>query len=190
MRYSLAIFIAKRMEFVMLQPRIILPYGMLLTHLYNHFMSNFPKLSSDRYVLYDLVMYPLAPQHEPKIRKDYATKRGRHSTSSSSSSALDHPSSSHNIDDDNDEDDEVFTNPPHNEQNIQTLFTRQTKILNRRVQIRDEREQAKVNREGHQEFMEGKEEMNNLEIAKNNFIMIGTYLNLLVLFSYLLCFGT
>ncbi|GJR06369.1 putative reverse transcriptase domain-containing protein [Tanacetum coccineum] len=41
-----------------------------------------------------------------KTRKDYGTKRGRHSTLASSSSAFDHPSSSHHVDDDNDEDDE------------------------------------------------------------------------------------
>ncbi|GJS36613.1 hypothetical protein Tco_0534995 [Tanacetum coccineum] len=124
-------------------------------------MSNFPKLSSDQYVLYDRVIYPLAQQHERKTRKDYGTKRGRHFTSASSSSAFDHPSSSHHVDDDNDDADkgtspvstpsptsyvnflsndvpQVFTNPPHDEQNMKTLFTRQTKILNRQVQMREE----------------------------------------------------
>ncbi|GJX29196.1 hypothetical protein Tco_0237275 [Tanacetum coccineum] len=51
-------------------------------------------------------MYPLAPQHERKTRKDYGTKRGRHSTFASSSPTFDRPSSSNHIDDDNDEDDE------------------------------------------------------------------------------------
>ncbi|GKE84796.1 hypothetical protein Tco_1558538 [Tanacetum coccineum] len=106
-------------------------------------------------------MYPLAPQHERKTRKDYGTKRGRHSTFASSSPTFDRPSSSNHIDDDNDEDDEgtsrtstpspichvnslsneipqVFTNPPNDEQNMQTLFTCQTKILNLQVQMRDE----------------------------------------------------
>ncbi|GJW81910.1 hypothetical protein Tco_0145885 [Tanacetum coccineum] len=69
-------------------------------------MSNFLELSSDRYVLYDRVRYPLAQQHERKTRKDYDTKKGRHSTSASSSSAFDHPSSPHYIDDDNDVADE------------------------------------------------------------------------------------
>ncbi|GKA93563.1 hypothetical protein Tco_0815549 [Tanacetum coccineum] len=114
-----------------------------------------------KYLLYDRVMYPLVPQHERKTRKDYGTKRGCHSTSASSSSAFDHPSSSHYVDDDNDEDDEgtsrastpyptsyvnsllngipqVFTYLPHDEQNMATLFTRQTEILNRQVQMRDE----------------------------------------------------
>ncbi|GJY61729.1 hypothetical protein Tco_0462386 [Tanacetum coccineum] len=67
----------------------------------------------------------------------------------------------HHVDDDNDEADEgtsrvstpspttyvnslsddvpqVLTNPPHDEQNIETLFTRQNEILNRQVQMREE----------------------------------------------------
>ncbi|GKD78931.1 hypothetical protein Tco_1341552 [Tanacetum coccineum] len=119
------------------------------------------ELSSDRFILNDRVMYPLASQHERKTKKNYGTKRGRHSNSASSSCAFDHPSSSHYIDNDNDEDNEgtscvstpspthyvnslsndvprVFTNPPHDEQNIINFFTRQTEILNRQVQMRDE----------------------------------------------------
>ncbi|GJX00082.1 hypothetical protein Tco_0183995 [Tanacetum coccineum] len=87
---------------------MILPYEMFLTRLFNHVMSNFPKLSSNLYVLSDSVMYPLAPQHKQKTRKDYGTKRGRHSTSTSSSFAFDRPSFSHHEDDDNDEDDEDY----------------------------------------------------------------------------------
>ncbi|GKA27906.1 hypothetical protein Tco_0714074 [Tanacetum coccineum] len=92
-------------------------------------------------------MYPVAPQHERKTRKDYGTKRGRHSTSASSSSAFGHPSSFHHVDGDNNEDDEgtcrvstpfptcyvnylsndipqVFSNPPHDDQTMANLFTR------------------------------------------------------------------
>ncbi|GJT61968.1 retrovirus-related pol polyprotein from transposon TNT 1-94 [Tanacetum coccineum] len=58
----------------------------------------------ESYVLYDRVMYPLTAQQERKTRKDYGTKRGRHSTSSSS--AFDHPSSSHLNDDGDDGNDE------------------------------------------------------------------------------------
>ncbi|GJY51356.1 hypothetical protein Tco_0442203 [Tanacetum coccineum] len=164
---------------------MILPYGMLLTGLFNHAMSNFLKLSNDRYVLCDRVMYPLAPQHERKTRKDYGTKRGRHSTFASSPSSFDHPSSFHPVDDDNDEDDEgtsrantlsptsyvnslsndvlqMFTNPPHDEQNMSTLFTHQTKILNCQVQIRYEHMSGlKSIRKGIKKFVEGKEEMSN-----------------------------
>ncbi|GJZ77961.1 zf-CCHC domain-containing protein [Tanacetum coccineum] len=154
-KYNLAFYVAKRMELVMKQARLILLYGMLLTHLFDHVMSNNLELSNDQYVLYDRVMYPLAAQHERKTRKD------RHSTFASSSFAFDHPSSSHYIDDDNDGNDEgtsrastpfptpfvnslsneipqVFSNPSENVQTMQNLFTRQTKILNRQVQMRDE----------------------------------------------------
>ncbi|GKC40639.1 hypothetical protein Tco_1053023 [Tanacetum coccineum] len=65
-------------------------------------MSESPELVNESYVLYDRVMNLLIAQQERKTRKDYATRRGRHSTSSSS--AFDQPSSSHlNDDDGNDE---------------------------------------------------------------------------------------
>ncbi|GJY32870.1 hypothetical protein Tco_0417339 [Tanacetum coccineum] len=104
--YNLAFFVAKRMELATKQTRLILPYGMLLTRLFSHVMSNNPELSNDRYIFYDRVMYPLAAQYERKTQKDYSTKRGRHSTSASSSFAFGQPSSSHHIDDDNDGNDE------------------------------------------------------------------------------------
>ncbi|GJU41887.1 hypothetical protein Tco_0808469 [Tanacetum coccineum] len=123
------------MELVTHQTRIILPSGMLLTRLYNHVMSNFPELSNDQYVLFDRVMYPLAPQHERKTRKDYGTKRGHYSISTSSSSAYDHPSPSHQIDDDNDEEDvdthtpspmAKFSSPSPPNASSKTLSTKET----------------------------------------------------------------
>nr|GEX35270.1 pentatricopeptide repeat-containing protein [Tanacetum cinerariifolium] len=76
---------------------------MLLTRFFNYVISESPELFNESYVLYDRVMYPLTAQQERKNRKDYGTKRGRHSTSSSS--AFDQPSSSHLNDDDDDDDD-------------------------------------------------------------------------------------
>ncbi|GJU80256.1 hypothetical protein Tco_1282621 [Tanacetum coccineum] len=105
-KYNLAFFVAKRMEFVTKQARLILPYSMLLTRLFDHVMSKNPELLNDSYVLYDRVMYPLTAQQERMTRKDYGTKRGHPSTSASSSSAFSQPSSSHHIDDDNDRNDE------------------------------------------------------------------------------------
>ncbi|GJR42354.1 hypothetical protein Tco_1310457 [Tanacetum coccineum] len=159
--YNLAFFVAKRMEFVTKQAQIILPYGMLLTRLFKHLMSENPELSSDNYILYDRVMYPLTTQQERKTQKDYGTKRGCPSTSTSSSSAFGQPSSSHHIDDDNDGNDEgtsrastpsptrfvnslsndipqVFSNRPNIDPNMEAFYTRQTEILNRQVQLRDE----------------------------------------------------
>ncbi|GJY95794.1 retrovirus-related pol polyprotein from transposon TNT 1-94, partial [Tanacetum coccineum] len=158
-RYNLAYFIAKRMEFITKQPRLILPYGMLLTRLFEYVMSSNPELSTDRYILYDRVMYPLTAQQDHKTQKDYGTRRCRSSTSSSS--AFGQPLSSHLHDDDNDGNDEgtshastssptrfvnsltneipqVFSNPPNIDPNMEPFYTRQTKILNRQLQLRDE----------------------------------------------------
>ncbi|GJZ93664.1 hypothetical protein Tco_0665867 [Tanacetum coccineum] len=102
--YNLAYFIAKRMEFVTKQARLILPYGMLLTRMFDHVIAKNLELSNPLYVVYDRVMYPLAAQQERKTQKDYGTRRGQSSTSSSST--FGQPSSSHPNDDDNDENDE------------------------------------------------------------------------------------
>ncbi|GJU68008.1 hypothetical protein Tco_1254267 [Tanacetum coccineum] len=87
------VFCLGRMERVTKQKRLILPYGMLLTRLFNVY--------NESYVLYYRVMNPLAAQQERKPRKDRGTRRGHHSTSSSS--AFDQPSSSHLNDDDDDD---------------------------------------------------------------------------------------
>ncbi|GJU09322.1 hypothetical protein Tco_1131718 [Tanacetum coccineum] len=98
-KFNLAYYMAKRMEWVTRQPRLILPYGMLLTRLFKFVMSESSELSNESYVLYDRVMNPLTAHQERKTRKDRGTRRGRHSTSSSST--FDQPSSSqYNGDDD------------------------------------------------------------------------------------------
>ncbi|GKD97654.1 hypothetical protein Tco_1381551 [Tanacetum coccineum] len=83
-RFNLAYYMAKRMEWVSKQARLILPYGMLLTRLFTFIMSEYPKLNNESYVLYDRVMTPLAAQLERKPRRDRGMRRGRHFTSSSS----------------------------------------------------------------------------------------------------------
>ncbi|GJR90848.1 hypothetical protein Tco_0214859 [Tanacetum coccineum] len=103
-KFNLAYFMAKRMEWVTKQARLILPYGMLLTRLFDFIISEYPKLKNESYVLYDHVMTPLATQLERKLRRDHGTRRGRQSTSSSS--AFDQRSSSHLNDDDDDGNDE------------------------------------------------------------------------------------
>ncbi|GKB31695.1 hypothetical protein Tco_0871096 [Tanacetum coccineum] len=156
-KFNLAYFMAKRMEWVTKQKRLILPYGMLLTRLFNVIMNEDPKLNNESYVLYDRVMNPPA-QQERKPRKDRGMRRGRHSTSSSS---FDQPSSSHLNDDDDDGNGEgtsrastpspihyvnsltnqvpqVFQNPPNIDPHLEPFYTRQTEIINRQVQLRDE----------------------------------------------------
>ncbi|GJW41954.1 hypothetical protein Tco_0070753 [Tanacetum coccineum] len=141
-------------EFVVIQLFIVLlstcAYGMLLTRLFTHIVSNSPELSNDRYILCDRVMHPLAPHYELKTRSDHGMKRCRSSNPSSSSNVLDHPSSSHHVDENDDGNDEksfhsntplpsqlinslsnvvprVFENLPHENQ---TIHSYQTKITN------------------------------------------------------------
>ncbi|GJY34224.1 zf-CCHC domain-containing protein [Tanacetum coccineum] len=83
---------AKRMEWVTKQARLILPYGMLLTRLFDFIIGENPKLQNESYVLYDRVMNSLSAQLKRKPRRDHGTRRGRQSTSSST---FDQPSSSH-----------------------------------------------------------------------------------------------
>ncbi|GJX42857.1 hypothetical protein Tco_0257847 [Tanacetum coccineum] len=102
-KFNLAYFMAKQIEWVTKQKRLILPYGMLLTRLFKFIMNENQELQNESYVLYDHVMNPLTAQQELKTRKDFGTRRGRHSTSSSS--AFGQPSSFYfnNDDDGNDE---------------------------------------------------------------------------------------
>ncbi|GKD86652.1 hypothetical protein Tco_1357806, partial [Tanacetum coccineum] len=153
-------YMAKRIEWVTKQKRLILPYGMLLTRLFKLIMNENHDLYNESYVLYDRVLNPLAAQQERKTRKDRGTRRGRHSTSSSSST-FDQPSSSH-LNDDNDDGNgegtsrpstpspiryvnsltneapQVFKNPPNIDPYLEPFYTRQTGIIIRQLQIRDE----------------------------------------------------
>ncbi|GJS08879.1 hypothetical protein Tco_1167517 [Tanacetum coccineum] len=157
-RFNLAYYMAKRMEWVTKQARLILPYGMLLTRLFTFIMNEYPELNNEFYVLSDRVMTPLAAQLERKPRRDHGMRRGHHYTSSYS--AFDQQSLSHLNDDDDDGNDEgtsrastpspiryvnsltnqvpkVFQNLPNIDPYLEPFYTRQTKIINRQVQLRD-----------------------------------------------------
>nr|GEZ26991.1 pentatricopeptide repeat-containing protein [Tanacetum cinerariifolium] len=82
--FNLAYYMAKQMELVTRQKRLILPYGMLLTRLFKVIMNENHELYNASCVLYVRVMNPLSAQQERKPRKDRSTRRDRHSTSSSS----------------------------------------------------------------------------------------------------------
>ncbi|GJX30541.1 hypothetical protein Tco_0238620 [Tanacetum coccineum] len=157
-KFNLAYFMAKRMEWVTKQARLIVPYGMLLTRLFDFIISENPELQNEYYALYDRVMNPLTTQLERKPRRDRGTRRGRQSTSSST---FDQPSSSYLNDDDDYVNDEgtsrasspfpiryvnsltnqvpqFFQNPPNIDPHLEPFYTRQTEIINRQVQLRDE----------------------------------------------------
>nr|GEY53776.1 hypothetical protein [Tanacetum cinerariifolium] len=142
-KYNLAFFILKRMKSIQNLPKANLPYGMLLSRLFTHIVSNFLKLSNDRYILCDRVMCPLTSHYERMTRSYHGTKRCRSPNPTSSSSILDRSSSSHHVDENDDGNDEesfhsntlspsqlinslsnvvprVFKNPAHENQTMHT----------------------------------------------------------------------
>ncbi|GJV86106.1 hypothetical protein Tco_1526004 [Tanacetum coccineum] len=102
------------------KPKVLLPYGMLLTRLFKHVVSVFPELAIDHYLSHDRVMHPLAPHYERKTRSDHGKKIPRDSNVSSSSTTLNHPSSSRPLDDVVDENDEesFYSNSSSPSQNV------------------------------------------------------------------------
>nr|GEY19214.1 hypothetical protein [Tanacetum cinerariifolium] len=156
-KFNLAYFMAKRMEWVTKQARLILHYGMLLTRLFNFIIDENPELQNKSYALYDRVMNPLAAQLERKPIRDRGMTRGRHFTSSST---YNQPSSSHLNDDDDGNNEgtsrastpcpiqhvnlltnevpQVFQNSPNIDPHLEPFYTHQTEIINRQVQIQDE----------------------------------------------------
>nr|GEX95950.1 pentatricopeptide repeat-containing protein [Tanacetum cinerariifolium] len=158
-KFNLAYFMAKRIERVTKQAKLILPYGMLLTRLFDFIIDENSELQNESYVLYDRVMNPLAAQLERKPKKDRGTRRGRHSTSSFT---FNEPSSSHLNDDDDDDGNnegtsrtstplpiryvnsltnkvpQLLQNPPNIDPHLEPFYTRQSEIINHQVQLRDE----------------------------------------------------
>ncbi|GJS74289.1 hypothetical protein Tco_0707130 [Tanacetum coccineum] len=144
-RFNLAYYMAKQMEWLIKQARLILPYGMLLTRLFTFIMNEYPELNNESYVLYDRVTTPLAAQLEQKPRRDRGMRRGCHSTSSSS--AFDQPSLSHLNDDDDNGNDKRTSRIATKRSRIQTLNSQESgsgdevdilsKVPNEQVHIED-----------------------------------------------------
>ncbi|GKA98682.1 hypothetical protein Tco_0826619 [Tanacetum coccineum] len=138
-QYNLAYFFVKRIQCARYTPTANLPYGMFLTRLYRHVMETYPHLDNG---IYDIV------------------DRARHSVSSSSSHYQ--GTSSHQHDDDDDDNDNVeisrastpspttylnsldplnyqnYQMPSASEQTDETLFERQTVLLNQTQQMHKE----------------------------------------------------
>ncbi|GJV74081.1 hypothetical protein Tco_1494076 [Tanacetum coccineum] len=101
------------MEKTRSKPKELLPYGMLLTRLFNHVVSIFPELAIDLYILHDRFMHPLAPHYECKTRSDHGKKRPRESNVASLSHHSNHSILSHVDDPINEDDDESFHSNSH-----------------------------------------------------------------------------
>ncbi|GKF04901.1 hypothetical protein Tco_0035569, partial [Tanacetum coccineum] len=154
-QYNLAYFFVKRIECARASLTVNHPYGMFLTHLYRHVMETYPHLDNDICDIVNRVMSPLALKQTRRPRSDCG--KARHSVSSSSSHHQ--GTSSHQHDDD---DDDVKTSrastpspttylnslgslnyqnyqiPSSFEQTDETIFTRQTTLLNQMQQMHEE----------------------------------------------------
>ncbi|GJW83932.1 hypothetical protein Tco_0157077 [Tanacetum coccineum] len=156
-QYNLAYFFVKRIQCARYTPTANLPYGMFLTRLYRHVMETYPHLDNGIYDIVDRVMRPLALKQTRRPQSDRG--KARHSVSSSSSHHQGTSSHQHNDDDD---DDNVQTSrastpspttylnsldplnyqnyqmPSASEQTDETLFERQTVLLNQTQQMHKE----------------------------------------------------
>ncbi|GJU28654.1 zf-CCHC domain-containing protein [Tanacetum coccineum] len=154
-QYNLAYFFVKRIECARANPTVNLPYGMFLTRLYRHIMEAYPHLDNGIYDIVDRVMRPLALKQTRRPQSD--RDKARYSVSSSSSHH--HGTLSHQHDDD---DDDVETSrastpstttylnsldplnyqnyqmPSASEQTDETLFERQTTLLNQTQEMHKE----------------------------------------------------
>ncbi|GKC78351.1 hypothetical protein Tco_1129125 [Tanacetum coccineum] len=145
-QYNLAYFFVKRIERARATPTANLPYGMFLTRLYRHVMEMYPHLNNGIYDIVDRVMRPLALRQTRRPRSDRG--KARHSVSSSSSHHQGTSSHQHNDDDDvktsrastpspttylnslNLLDYQNYQMPSSSQQTDETLFARQTTLLN------------------------------------------------------------
>ncbi|GJS26504.1 hypothetical protein Tco_0487124 [Tanacetum coccineum] len=156
-QYNLAYFFVKRIQCARYTPTANLPYDMFLTRLYRHVMETYPHLDNGIYDIVDRVMRPLALKQTRRPRSDRG--KARHSVSSSSSH---HQGTSSHQHDDDDDDDNVETSrastpspttylnsldplnyqnyqmPSASEQTDETLFERQTVLLNQTQQMHKE----------------------------------------------------
>nr|GFA53551.1 ribosomal protein L7Ae/L30e/S12e/Gadd45 [Tanacetum cinerariifolium] len=151
-QYNLAYFFVKRIKCAKSTPTANLPYDMFLTRLYRYVMETYPHLDNGTYNIVERVMRPLALR---QIRRPRSNRGKAHRFVSSSSSHHQGTSSyQHNDDDDDDDDDAVKTSrasapspttylnslnpldyqnyqmPSSFEQTDETLFARQTTLLN------------------------------------------------------------
>ncbi|GJZ16069.1 hypothetical protein Tco_0551746, partial [Tanacetum coccineum] len=136
-------------------PTANLPYGMFLTRLYRYVMETYPHLDNGIYDVVERVMRPLALRQTRRPRSDRG--KARHSVSSTSAHH-NLGSSSHQGDDDEDDgasrastpspttylnslnplDYQNYHMPSSSEQTDETLFARQTTLLNQMQRMHEE----------------------------------------------------
>nr|GEX01252.1 ribosomal protein L7Ae/L30e/S12e/Gadd45 [Tanacetum cinerariifolium] len=146
-QYNLAYFFVKRIECAKATPTANLPYDMFLTHLYRYVLEMYHHLDNGTYDIIERVMRPLALRQTRRPRSD----RGKARRSVSYSSSHHQGTSSHQHDDDDDDvktsrastpspttylnslnpiDYQNYQMPSSFEKTDETLFARQTTLLN------------------------------------------------------------
>ncbi|GKD07928.1 hypothetical protein Tco_1187613 [Tanacetum coccineum] len=154
-QYNLAYFFVKRIECARATPTTNLPYGMFLTRLYRYVMETYPHLDNGTYDIVERVMRSLALRQTRRPRSD----RGKERHSVSSSSCYHQGMSSHQHDDDDDDvktsrastpspttyinslhplDYQNYQMPSSSKQTDETLFARQTTLLNQMQRMHEE----------------------------------------------------
>ncbi|GJV20900.1 hypothetical protein Tco_1369920 [Tanacetum coccineum] len=123
-QYNLAYFFVKRIECARATLTANLPYGMFLTRLYRHIMETYPRLDNGIYDIVDRVMRTPSHQHDG----DDDVKTSRASTPSPTT----YPNSLGSLNYQN------YQIPYSSEQTDETLFTRQTTLLNQTQQMHEE----------------------------------------------------
>ncbi|GJZ74213.1 hypothetical protein Tco_0638359 [Tanacetum coccineum] len=123
-QYNLAYFFVKRIQCARYTPTANLPYGMFLTRLYRHVMETYPHLDNGIYDIVDRVMRTSSHQHDD----DDNVQTSRASTPSPTTylNSLD-PLNYQN-----------YQMPSASEQTDETLFERQTVLLNQTQQMHKE----------------------------------------------------
>nr|GEX00293.1 ribosomal protein L7Ae/L30e/S12e/Gadd45 [Tanacetum cinerariifolium] len=155
-QYNLANFFVKRIECAKASPTATLSYGMFLTRLYRYVMETYPHLDNGTYDIVERVMRHLALRQTRRPLSD----RGKARRSVSSSSSHHQGTSSHQHDDDDDDDVKTsqaitlspttylnslnpldyqnYQMPSSYEQTDETLFARQTTLLNQTQRMHEE----------------------------------------------------
>nr|GEY80330.1 ribosomal protein L7Ae/L30e/S12e/Gadd45 [Tanacetum cinerariifolium] len=125
-QYNLAYFFVKRIECARATPTANLSYGMFLTHLYRHIMEAYPHLDNGIYDIVERVMSPLALRQTRDDDEDDGASRA------STLSPTTYPNSLNPLDYQN------YQMPSSFEQTDETLFERQTTLLNQTQQMHKE----------------------------------------------------
>ncbi|GJR31982.1 zf-CCHC domain-containing protein [Tanacetum coccineum] len=125
-QYNLAYFFFKRIECAKATPTANLPYGMFLTRLYRHIMEIYPHLDNGIYDVVERVMHPLALR---QTRDDDEDDGASHVSTLSPTAYLNslHPLNYQN-----------YYMPSSSEQTDETLFERQTTLLNQTQRMHEE----------------------------------------------------